>query len=292
MQNALLYYATSLWLASGAYAARACGNSTTESSTYLWRVGDARYDGADTSQSNGSATVAVSIVPGNNTYATFFECVAEWPEPWSGWYEDKNIVWSDCIWAGNGPTYDTTVAFAMDWKNHTIYIAHTFDCSDRPGTDVLATGFIHFDMNCTEETDDSTSCMLPTYNDTSSLVITTKAAPARLDAGSDCADNSERYQSWQLENWIRQYELDPGYLSSSPATASPSDTGPSFTLRNMANTDIFDCSTSANQSNSTFDGTCKSEIEGDSASTTMATFRFDTELDILMITQTWNCSNT
>lgn len=40
-------------------AARACG-STNTTSTYLWRVGDARYDGADPKIDNGTAVVAIS----------------------------------------------------------------------------------------------------------------------------------------------------------------------------------------------------------------------------------------
>ncbi|KAL7624105.1 hypothetical protein AAE478_005662 [Parahypoxylon ruwenzoriense] len=277
MRNGLLAFATALSLTSGANAARACGNAAEAS--YQWRLGAARYDGADPGRSDGSATVAISIVPGNRTMGTFFECVAEWPESWAGWYEDGNIIWSDCIWAGNGPAYDTAVAFAFDQKNQTMYISHTFDCSDKKGTDALATGSVALDMDCTTPEGDSTSCTL----NSNGLDIVTKGGPAHLEAGTSCADNSEKYQSWQLEEWRRQYELAPG------STAQPSsDTGPSFTLRNMANTDVFDCSPSENKNN-TFDGTCKSAAEGNSTST--ATFHFDRTIDILTITQSWNCSD-
>ncbi|KAI0599617.1 hypothetical protein F4775DRAFT_119142 [Biscogniauxia sp. FL1348] len=286
-----LYYTPLLWLASQAVASRECGGSTTESLTYLWRVGDARYDGADLGQNNEQATLAISIMPGNSTYATFFECVAEWPEPWAGWYEDGSIIWSDCIWAGNGPTYDTTVSFAVDWKTREMSISHTFDCSDKQGSAALATGSIHLDMNCAVA-DGPTSCTLQSDDAATSPSFNTTSSPPPLEAGSACTDNSDRYQSWQLENWQRQYELVPGSSASSPSGTS--DTGPSFTLRNMANSDVFKCSASEDGSGNTFDGTCTSGAEGDATNTTTtttATFLFDSQLDILKVTQTWNCSD-
>ncbi len=128
--NALLAFATALSLFSGANAVRVCGTSAAASPTYQWKVGDLRYDGADPSKGNGFATVAASIVPGGVN--TLFECVAEWPESWAGWYEGgSNIVWSDCIWTGSGPALDKTVSFAMDWENRTMYLSHTFGCSDK-----------------------------------------------------------------------------------------------------------------------------------------------------------------
>ncbi|KAI1386027.1 uncharacterized protein F4822DRAFT_360675 [Hypoxylon trugodes] len=278
MRNSLLAFAAAILLASGADADRACG-SANASSTYQWRLGAARYDGPEPGDSNGSATVAFSIVPGSSTMGTFFECVAEWPESWQGWYEDGNIIWSDCIWAGNGRTYDTAVSFATDWKNRTLYISHTFPCSDAKGTDALATGSVQLDLDCTDSAEDGSSCTLKGNGQD----ITTKGSPARLAADS-CTDNSQRYQSWQLENWQRQYEAIPG------STAGPqSDTGPSFVLRNMANTDVFNCSPSGNQ-NSTFEGTCLATAEG--SSTTSATFSFDPKIDVLIINQHWNCSET
>ncbi|KAI1486188.1 hypothetical protein F5X96DRAFT_261195 [Biscogniauxia mediterranea] len=293
MQKHLIYYTTILWLLSRAAASRECGDSTTEPSTYLWRVGDARYDGADPSQGNEKATLAVSIVPGNSTYATFFECVAEWPEPWAGWYEDGSIIWSDCIWAGNGPTYDTTVSFAVDWKTREMYISHTFDCSDKQGSATLAMGSIHLDMNCTPVADGPTSCTLQTGGTAASPSLNTTASQPPLEGGSGCTDNSDRYQSWQLENWLRQYESIPG-SSAGSGTSGTSDTGPTFTLRSMANSDVFKCSPSGVGSGDTFDGTCTSAAEGDATdttTTTAATFLFDSQLDILKVTQSWNCSD-
>lgn len=133
MRYNLIACIAALALSSRAGAARVCGNSN-NTSTYPWRLSDGRYDSADPNINGGSAIVAVSIVPTNRSYGTFFECVASWPEAWQGWENGgDNIVWSDCIWAGNGFTDDTTVSFAMDWANHTMYVSHTFACSDAQG---------------------------------------------------------------------------------------------------------------------------------------------------------------
>lgn len=133
MRYDLLATIAALVLSSWAGAARVCGSNTT-TSTYQWRVSDARYDSADPSDSGGPGTVAVSIVPNNGSYGVFFECVAAWPDAWKGWHDGgDNIIWSDCIWAGNGFTDDTTVSFAMDWASRTMYVSHTFACSDSPG---------------------------------------------------------------------------------------------------------------------------------------------------------------
>ncbi|KAI2631580.1 hypothetical protein GGS26DRAFT_100816 [Hypomontagnella submonticulosa] len=277
MRISTLTVATALALASGGDAARACTSSSTTPSTYQWHLGAARYDGAEPGESNGPATVALSIVPGTSTMGTFFECVAEWPESWEGFYEDGNIIWSDCIWAGNGQTYDTAVAFAMDWKNRTLYISHTYDCSDQQGSNALATGSVHLDMDCATNTDNSTSCMLK--GDGASITTTGALARAQTDT---CEDNTQRYQSWQLENWRRKYEMVPGSPDATPLT----DSGPSFTLRNMANTDVFNCSTNGNQ-RETIDGTCQLTSEGNI--TTIAWFRFEPRRDVIVISQRWYC---
>ena len=127
--------ATSLLLTAGR-AARVCGPST--NTTYAWKINDARFDGPDPDKADGLATVAISISPGNSP--TLFECNAQWTEAWAGWYDGgSNIVWSDCIWTGNGPTQDTTTSFALDWAKRTMYMAHTFNCSDAAGYGPLLT---------------------------------------------------------------------------------------------------------------------------------------------------------
>ncbi|KAH9909249.1 hypothetical protein F4778DRAFT_768167 [Xylariomycetidae sp. FL2044] len=284
MRSGPLSLIAGLSLASShAGAARTCGTAETPA-TYQWRISDARYDG----EVNGTATVAVSIVPG--TAPTFYECVAKWPESWAGFYEDGRLVWSDCIWAGNGPTYDTAIAFALDLANQTMYITHTFGCSaEEETTDSLATGSIHLDMLCSATADGGDSCMLNGNLTRAELTTNTTEAPARLPAGSSCADNSDRAQSWQLEGWQRQYEIAPGSVAIVPQT----DTGPSFTLWNMANSDVFECAAAKGEGDgdddASFEGTCTQAVEG--TSSTIAKFRFDPGLDMLVITQEWTCGD-
>jgi hypothetical protein len=130
MAVGLLTLVAALSLLRGANAARVCSNAT-----YPWRIGDMRFDGADPSKGDGHATVAASIAPTTAAAGgTLFECVSSWPESWAGWYQGgSNIIWSDCIWTGNGPRSDKTVSFALDWKNRTMYLTHTFDCSNING---------------------------------------------------------------------------------------------------------------------------------------------------------------
>lgn len=141
----------------------------------------------------------------------------------------------------------------------------------------LGTGTLQLAMDCATGEDGSMGCTL-----NSGLNFTTQGAPAHQDPGTSCA---ESYQSWQLEGWSRKYELAPG----SPSDPPRSDTGPSFTLRNMANTDIFDCSSSGNEEN-TFVGTCAAAGE-EGASASMAEFTFDRSLNMLTVTQHWECDD-
>ena len=60
-------------------------------------------------------------------------------------------------------------------------------------------------MDCATNSDNSTSCMLK--GDGVSITTTGALARAQTD---NCEDNTVRYQSWQLENWRRKYEMVPG----------------------------------------------------------------------------------
>ncbi|XXH00581.1 hypothetical protein Hte_006929 [Hypoxylon texense] len=298
MRNSAL--AAALTFAAGATAARVCG--TNSSSTYQWTVGDARYDGADPSVENSAATVSFSIMPGGGSgYSTFFECMGEWPEAWGGYYEGgEKLIWGDCIWAGNGPNSDTTVSFALDWKNRTMYVSHTFACSDIEGTDALAIGSTQLDLSCASASASAAgtaaeACVLNPAAPAPKATITTRGGPAHGSSpGGACADDASPspYQSWQLEQWTRRYTLAPG-------TKTPSaDTGPAFTLRNMANSDVFACAPAPaagpdadSGSGSAFRGSCAWAGEGNSTAATTAVFTFDPETDLLTITQTWICSD-
>ncbi|KAI1342159.1 hypothetical protein F5Y15DRAFT_430592 [Xylariaceae sp. FL0016] len=277
----LLTLPAALWLSSAVSAARVC-DSTTAAPTYQWRITDARFDGADPAQPNGTAIFAASIVPGATS--TFFECVAEWPEAWDGWYGDGNIIWSDCIWSGAGPTNDTSVSFALDWKNRTMYLSHSFSCSDHEGLTSFASGSMHIDMDCPQTNDTNTHCTLKSGDTAAALRIDTKSNPVQPASNGTCADNEKTYQSWELQQWHREYDIAPGSTTITPST----DTGPSFTLKNLANNDAFNCSSTADPSG-TFSGACASAAEDGAKST--AKFMFDPATDVLTISQQWTCGN-
>ncbi|KAI0179705.1 hypothetical protein GGR52DRAFT_528067 [Hypoxylon sp. FL1284] len=273
-------------LAASATAARICGANM--NNTYQWTLGDARYD----DQVNGTATVAFSIMPGDGTgYATFYECVSAWPEPWQGWYDGKvsagpapatdigNLIWGDCIWSGNGPNYDTTVAFAMDWSNRTMHLAHAYVCGDQEGSEGVAIGHAALDLACETDEEGAESCILNTES-TAKAHVSTVGSPAHVASAPDtaCADADARYQVWQVDAWTRQYALAPG------ATTPSADSGPSFTLSNLPGTQVFQCAPGADSPSS---GQC--EYQGDDETVAAASFEFDPDLDLLKLTQTWNC---
>lgn len=62
-----------------------------------------------------------------------------------------------------------------------------------------------------------------------------------------------------------------------PGSQTPSDdSGPAFTLRNMANSDVFACAPGAD---SAYRGDCAWVGEGNSTAATTAAFAFDPETD-------------
>jgi len=122
------------------------------------------------------------------------------------------------------------------------------------------------------------------------------AAPASNgSAAATCADGVKAYQSWQVERWSRQYDLQAGSWAGPGSTAPPAgDSGPSFTLRSLAGgRDVFDCKPSG-RTNGTWVGACAPATAGNgtAAATTSASFKFDPRLDILTLSQRWNCSRT
>lgn len=119
-------------LSSGSTAARACGSlNGTSPMTYQYNLLELRWDSADPSKQNQFATISANLGDG---FYPLYECNAEWPESWAGRYMGgTSIIWSDCIATGAGLTKDETVSFAVDWRNRTMYLSHTFACSDRSG---------------------------------------------------------------------------------------------------------------------------------------------------------------
>ena len=127
MRQGISTLAASLAFFGGVRAARPCNTTT-----YDWRVLDVRYEGADPAKASGLAIIGVSIMP--QPRGSFFECVGQWPESWNGWYEGgKDIIWSECINTGAAGITDRSVAMGLDWKNKTMYLTHSFQCSDKQG---------------------------------------------------------------------------------------------------------------------------------------------------------------
>ena len=111
-------------------------------------------------------------------------------------------------------------------------------------------------------------------------------APAAVNATSgSCADSSSTEHSWKVEKWLRKYELAPGSSSTGSPVPLKSDTGPSFSLRSLANGLVYDCA-SAGQKEGVFEGSCKPST----ASEASASFTFDPRLNILKVSEQWTCS--
>lgn len=153
-------------------------------------------------------------------------------------------------------------------------------------SDGLATGILSLDMGCATTEEGNEICALVPGD---SMGFTTEGGPTLQEPGTGCPSSPESYQSWHLERWEREYELPPGSSSSDPPQ---SDTGPAFVLRNMINraeTDSFICTSSGKVDDNNFTGTCVPTVEG-AAST--AEFLFDRQLNMLTVTQHWNCDDT
>ncbi len=130
------FYAVLVLLLAGSLtvvsAARQCGSgSNSSSATYSWAVTDWRYYGPDpTHPKDTYGTVGGYLTPG--TTRTLYSCFSQWPEPWGGRFGGYNgsLIWNDCRWTGPGETAEETVSFAMDLVSQTVYMSHTFKCSD------------------------------------------------------------------------------------------------------------------------------------------------------------------
>lgn len=170
-----------------------------------------------------------------------------------------------------------------------IYGADTLLCCRSDG---LATGFLTLDLDCKNNTvTEGTSYCIPKTASSGSrsvLSFNTTLAPVPLGANAACADNQKRYQSWRLQNWLRQYQMPPASETPGSVSIPSSDTGPSFTLTSMANGAVFNCTTSGKESK-VFHGDCKSAGSENSTSASKASFEFDPELNILTVREDFNC---
>lgn len=149
----------------------------------------------------------------------------------------------------------------------------------------MATGSFNLDLECKNADDESAHCTLKSKATSPALQVNTVPGSPRLAANASCEENAKVYQSWQLENWRRQYKLTPG----DPVTPPSVDSGPSFTLRNLANGGVFECTPGKKTDGGSFDGTCTQAAVTRAAANTNASFRFDPVLDMLVVTQRWEC---
>lgn len=119
------------------------------------------------------------------------------------------------------------------------------------------------------------------------------AAPSPLSAsppaGQACTDLAASYQSWELLGWERTYEVVPGTTPPPLDAAPPEDSGPSFTLRNMASGEAVTCTTASK--GATFKGTCKVVDAAATALGATVAFEFDPKLDLLTVQQTLKCGD-
>lgn len=138
------------------------------------------------------------------------------------------------------------------------------------------------DMSCATTEEGSQACTLVPKV---SMEFTTRGGPTPQEPDTRCPSSVDAYQSWQLEAWKRQYELPPGSSLSDPPKG---DTGPSFVLRNMRNraTDSLNCTNTGIVEDEKFTGTCATT---DEASTSTADFVFDRKLNMLTVSQRWQC---
>jgi hypothetical protein len=148
--------------------------------------------------------------------------------------------------------------------------------------DGLATGIMPLNMDCVTTEDGSQTCTLVPSN---SMGFTTKGGPTPQEPSSSCPNSADTRQSWQVEEWKRQYVLPPGSPSSDPPK---DDTGPDFVLRNMRNkaADSFNCTNTGTVEDEIFAGTC---VAADQSSVSAAGFVFDRKLNMLTVTQHWQC---
>jgi len=146
----------------------------------------------------------------------------------------------------------------------------------------IATGSVALDVECNNaDANVQERCLTKAE----SVILETHQEPASLAASAACADNSKRFQSWRIENFTRQYDQLENTAEMVGSISRAADSGPTFTLQNMANDDIFSCTSGPEG----VEGTCT--LSSRSTTTTTTKFRFDAILGMLTITQNWACGD-
>lgn len=123
------------------------------------------------------------------------------------------------------------------------------------------------DLDCPKDYGDNEVC----FTKEDQYKFNSKLQASISSPTSACPESASKFQSWRVENYTRTFTDD-----------TAADTGPSFTLRNVATGDTFECS------GSNAEGACK--LGGTStANSPAAKFTFDPVLAMLTVTQSWVC---
>ncbi|KAK4183257.1 hypothetical protein QBC35DRAFT_544255 [Podospora australis] len=258
----------------GATAQRACGNAT-----FPWTISEWTYDGPERGRSGRVGTdsvVGLLLSNGGTTYS----CIGTWPEDWEGWDERGSaLIWHLCL-NNFGRSVDETLSFAVDWKNRTLHVSHTFKCLEDTGKSQLATGSIPLETTCDVPTGSSekpSRCLTTARR----FDITTQPGPT-FSVTTNCNHN-EGYLPWQVTNWTQLYQASPMYP------------GHLFNARHTATNEVFKCTSispsSVTDANYLFiEGNCTSTTAPSSNSTKgSTTFRFELDRKLLTIAQWGIC---
>ncbi len=244
-----------------AAAVHTCGSSAADvaNSTYAWTISDWKYVAGPDPDNGNVPTAAVSgyLTPGRT--GNLYSCFAQWIEPWAGRFQGgSQLIWNDCMWTGpNGNTEeDGVVRHRLEDPRRSTWGTHLpartlrdrgiapnpFCCLSTynlppSSTVMVATGSTDHRRGLHGH---GPVCSPPASTKQDKYQLSTRqqptpATPAESSSSPPCADPSPRYQSWRIDNFARRYSV----AGDSPVPVA--DTGPYFTLRNMASGGVFNC---------------------------------------------------
>lgn len=148
----------------------------------------------------------------------------------------------------------------------------------------LATGTINLNLTCSTTDTGANRCFSTgaSIGTTRPMFNTTQAlAPSGAPA---CRDFANRYQSWEVTAWAREYlAMTPAQVGSEEGPKN--DTGPAFSLRNLGAGGTWKCATSGRKEG-VFEGSC----EGGWMPQAKAAFTFDPRVNILTVTERMECA--
>jgi hypothetical protein len=157
--------------------------------------------------------------------------------------------------------------------------------ADFRSSPMVATGSVDLLLSCDVEGPTPSRCTTRTPR----FDINTKQQESHFSSDVSCAANAAKFPSWAIDEYSRQYPLTaPGAVVSASTDVSK------FRLRNTASGETFGCTSTASlglRKRAAVVGTCTQSVTATSSSTTLS-FRFDTNLKMLTVTQSWTCDTT